>query len=201
MKLYFHPASTFARRVRVALIEKQISCELQELDLPAREHRSDWYAKLNPYTRVPTLVEDGFVLFESSAILMYLEATHPSPPLIPGDARGRATVDQHLRLCDAQLGRYAGAILFPRRFLPRERWDPVAMEAAKQEIGTHLAIVERQLEDRSYLVGDCFTLADIAYLPFLHFIPLMEVSVGPRVSAWSERVLARPSAKATVPAR
>ena len=48
MKLYFHPASTFARRVRVALSEKQITCELRELDLPAREHKSDWYAKLNP---------------------------------------------------------------------------------------------------------------------------------------------------------
>jgi glutathione S-transferase len=201
MKLYYHPASTFARRVRVALLEKGIHCELRELDLPAREHKSDWYAALNPYARVPTLEDEGFVLYESSAILMYLEATHPAPALLPADVRGRATVDMHLRLCDGQLGRYAGAILFPKRFLPPERWDAVAIGAARQEIDRHLAIVETQLADRPYLVGDAFTLADVAYLPFLHFLALMEVRAGPRVNAWAQRVLARPSATATVPAR
>ena len=201
MKLYYHPASTFARRVRVALIEKEVECELRELNLPAREHKADWYGKLNPYNRVPTLQDGDFVLYESSAILLYLEARNPHPALIPADIRSRATVDMHLRLCDGQLGRYAGVILFPKRFLPEERWDVAGMNAARQEIDKHFAIVEQQLAEQSYLVGESFTLADIAYLPFLHFLTLMEVKAGPRVLAWAERVLARPSAKATVPAR
>lgn len=201
MKLYYHPASTFGRRVRVQLLEKDLPCELVELDLPGREHKSDWYAALNPYTRVPTLQDGALVLYESSTILTYLEAAHPSPPLVPADLAGRAMVDMHMRLCDAQLGRYAGIILFPKRFLPPERWDKTAMEAAGQEIQKHLAIVEQQLGSRPYLVGQEFTLADIAYLPFLHFLSLYEVQVGARVRAWAERLLARPSAKATVPAR
>jgi glutathione S-transferase len=110
-------------------------------------------------------------------------------------------VDMHLRLCDAHLGRYAGAILMPKRFLPEVNWDRAAIAAAQQQIDAHLAIVERDLGGRSYLVGESFTLADIAYLPFLHFLSLMEVSAGPNVKAWAERVLARPSAQATVPAR
>jgi glutathione S-transferase len=201
MKLYYFPASTFARRVRVALLEKAISCELIELDLPGGKHKEDWYAALNPYMKVPTLIDGDVTLYESAAILTYLEATHPAPPLIPQDVRGRALVDMHVRLCDSQLGRYAGAILFPKRFLPEERWDRTAMDAARQEIGRHFAIVERELGDRHYLVGESFTLADVAYLPFLQFLAMLEVAAGPHVKAWAERVLARPSAQATVPAR
>jgi glutathione S-transferase len=201
MKLYYFPASTFSRRVRVALLEKDISCELIELSLPTGQHKQDWYAALNPYSKVPTLMIGDLALYESAAILTYLEATHPTPPLLPSDARGRALVDMHVRLCDAHLGRYAGAILMPKRFLPEANWDRQAMEAARQEIDRHLAIIERELGDRPYLVGDSFTLADVVYLPFLHFLALMEVAAGPRVMAWAERVLARPSAQATVPAR
>ena len=201
MKLYHFPVSTFARRVRVALLEKDIPCELIEVNLPAGQHKEDAYASLNPYTKVPMLVDEDFVLYESAAILMYLEATHPTPPLVPSDARGRALVDMHVRLCDANLGRYAGAVLFPKRFLPEANWDRPAMEAARKEIDRHLTIVERELGDRHYLVGDRFTLADVAYLPFLHFLPMLEVPAGPHVKAWAERILARPSALATVPAR
>jgi len=201
MKLYQFPASTFARRVRLALLEKDISCEMIELNLPAGQQKEDWYAALNPYSKVPMLVDGDFALYESAAILMYLEATHPTPPLVPSDARGRALVDMHVRLCDANLGRYAGAVLFPKRFLPEANWDRPAMEAARKEIDRHLTIVERELGDRHYLVGDRFTLADVAYLPFLHFLPMLEVPAGPHVKAWAERILARPSALATVPAR
>jgi glutathione S-transferase len=201
MKLYYFPASTFARRVRIALLEKNIECELIEVDLPGGKHKEDWYAALNPYTKVPTLVDGDVTLYESAAILAYLEATHPTPALIPQDARGRALVDMHVRLCDSQLGRYAGAILFPKRFLPEERWDRAAMDVARQEVARHFAIVERELGNRSYLVGESFTLADVAYLPVLQFLAMLEVPAGPHVKAWAERVLARPSAKATLPAR
>jgi glutathione S-transferase len=132
---------------------------------------------------------------------MYLEATHPSPPLVPPDVRGRARVDMHLRLCDAHLGCFAGAILFPKRFLPQDKWDRAAMEAPRREIDRHLEIIERELAGRPYLVGESFTLADIAYLPFLQFLDLMELAAGPQVKAWAARILDRPSARATVPAR
>jgi len=71
IKLHYHPLSTFSRRVRVALAEKQIPHELVVVDMPARRHREEPYLSLNPYGRVPTLEEDGFVLYESTAILNY----------------------------------------------------------------------------------------------------------------------------------
>lgn len=201
LRLYFHPASTYARRVRIALLEKGLEFEPVVVDMAARAHRAPEYLALNPYGRVPTLDDDGFVLYESAAILQYLEATRPAPALVPADARGRALVDMHLRLCDAQLARPAGVIIFPKRFLPEARWDRAAIGQAKTEIEKHLAIVERTLGDRPYLVGDAYSLADVAYTPFLQFLSLLEVEPGPRVAAWSTRLLERPSAAATGPER
>lgn len=201
MKLYFYPVSTFARRVRVALLEKNISCEMVELNLPGGQQKEEWYAALNPYGKVPTLIDEDLVLYESASILTYLESRFPTPALLPADPHDRARVDMHVRLCDAHMGRHAGAILFPKRFQPQASWNIAAIDAAREEIGRHLQILERQLSDRPYLVGRSFTLADIAYLPFLHFLPLMDVAVGPHVNAWAERILARPSAQATIPAR
>jgi glutathione S-transferase len=88
------------------------------------------------------------VLYESTAILNYLEATRPSPPLAPADARGRALVDMHMKLCDLQLSRHAGTIVFPKRFLPKEKWNHAAMAEAKGEIEKHLAILDKQLAAR-----------------------------------------------------
>jgi len=199
LKLHYHPLSTFSRRVRIALIEKNIAADLVEVDMVARAHRSPAYLALNPYGRVPTLEEDGFILYESTAILEYLEATHPQPPLVPADARGRALVSMHIKLCDLQLTRQTGAIIFPKRFLPRERWDEKAMAQAKKEIEKHLEILEPQLQGKEYLVGDRYTLAEVCYTPFVEFFSLVEVTPPPAVAAWTARMLQRPSAQATKP--
>src|SRR3546814_14246288 len=105
--------------------------------MAARQHRGTEYLALNPYGRVPTLEEDGLVLYESSAIMQYLEATHPQPALTPPDAKGRALVDMHLRLCDLQMAQPTGTIVFPKRFMPKERWDLAAIEAAQKAIVKH----------------------------------------------------------------
>ncbi len=179
LKVHYHPFSTFARRVRIALIEKNIPAELVEVDMMARAHRSPAYLALNPYGRVPTLEEDGFVLYESTAILEYLEATHPTPPLVPADARGRALVSMHMKLCDVQLARQTGSIIFPKRFLPKERWDEAAMAQAKKEIEKHLAVVETQIAGKDWMVGDRYSLVEVCYTPFVEFLALVEVAPPP----------------------
>ena len=201
LKLYSHPLSTYSRRVRIALLEKGLHAELVELDMAHGAHRQPDYLALNPYGRVPTLDDDGFVLYESTAILEYLEATHPTPPLVPPDPRGRALVAMHVKLCDIQLARQTGIIIFPKRFLPRERWDETAMAQAKKEIEKHLAIVERQLAGREWMVGDRYSLVEVCYTPFVEFFPLMEVTPPRAVAAWARRMLDRPSARETKPPR
>jgi glutathione S-transferase len=199
LTLLYHPASTFSRRVRIALHEKDLAHELAAVDLAGGEQRGESFRRVNPLGKVPVLRDGSFVLPESAAILWYLEARFPRPALVPEGLESRTEVDLWVRLCDASVGRHAGTLLFPKRFLPKEKWDAASMAVASQEIGNHLGLVEAQLGDRDYLVGDRFSLADVAYVPFLHFLSLLDVTAGPRVLAWRERLLARPSAAATVP--
>jgi glutathione S-transferase len=200
LKIHQHPFSTYSRRVRIALLEKKIPHELIEIDMGARQHRSPEYLALNPYGRVPTLEEDGFVLYESTAILEYLELTRPDPPLVPADPRGRALVAMHVKLCDIQLARNSGTIIFPKRFLPKERWDEQAMAQAKTEIEKHLAVVEKQLGAKQFMVADRYSLVEVCYTPFVQFLGLMDVTPPPAIAAWSERMLSRDSAVQTQPA-
>ncbi|MBY0511773.1 MAG: glutathione S-transferase family protein [Rhodospirillaceae bacterium] len=199
LTLYHHPRSTYARRVVIGLLEKQLEYTSVVIDMGKREHRGPAHLAMNPYGRVPVLADDDFVLYESATILRYLEETRPERPLLPSAPRERALTDMHMRLCDIQLARHTGIIIFPKRFLPKERWDTQAMTAASQEIQRHLDILEPQLADRTYLVADQFTLADLAYIPFVHFLPIMDVATPPNVQRWVDHLLARPSARSTVP--
>ena len=141
----------------------------------------------------------GSFFSSSTAILNYLEATRPAPPLVPADARGRALVNMHMKLCDIQFTRHAGTIVFPKRFLPKEKWNMAAIADAKAQIDKHFAILDKQLAGKTYLVAEQFSLAEVCYTPFLEFLPLMEITPPGAVAAWSERLLARPSAVSTRP--
>ncbi len=201
LTLHGHPFSTYTRRVRIALAEKRIAHDFRLVDMAKRGHRAPEYLALNPYGRVPTLVDDDFVLYESTAILGYLEAICPEPPLVPAGARDRARVDMHMKLCDLQLARPCGTIIFPKRFLPQERWDRAAMAQAKTDIEQHLAIVAQQLGDHEWMVADRYTLVEVCYTPFLQFLPLMEIEPPAAVADWAARMLARPAARETAPAQ
>lgn len=203
LRLHSHPFSTFGRRVEITLIEKNVPFERVELDLAGRQHKTPEYKAINPYARVPTLEDHGFFLYESSAILQYLEAEYPEPALTPADNKGRAKVDMHLRLCDSQMASPAGVIIFQKRFFPEAKWNLESIAKASKEIAAHLEIVNQALEGQDYLVNDRYSLADIAYIPFLQFLPMMvdPATVPANVAKWSAHLLARASSLQTVPAK
>ena len=93
MKFFSFWRSLASFRVRIALNLKNIPADIVLVDLDADAHRADDYRRINPQMALPSLIEDdGTVLFQSLAILEYLEETHPTPPLLPADPRGRARV-------------------------------------------------------------------------------------------------------------
>jgi glutathione S-transferase len=195
MQLYWHPFSLFPRRVRIALREKGIACEEVIVDLPGGALRQPAFRRLNPFGQVPVLRDGDVVLYESLAILEYLNERYPQPPLLPADAAARARA--------RQLMQAAGDYLAPpfkrwltRLFTPEARWDRADQDAAAVEVGAHLDILGAALGRGQYLAGD-FSLADIAYAPMV--CELAAAGLGhllaprPAVAAWVERLRARPS--------
>ena len=199
MKLYCTSYSTFSRRVRIALLEKSLVAD--EVEVGPEDRARPEYRAINPYGRIPALVDGDVVLFESTAILTYLEEKHPEPALLPADPAGRARVAMLTKLCDLEFTPHAVRIQRPKRMLPEEQWDRAAMATTREPLERHLAFLERELDGREYLVGDRFSHADLAYLPFLHFHGLLEVALPPKVAAWWERLDARDSSRATVPTK
>lgn len=92
MKLYGYFRSSAAFRVRIALNLKGLSCDTELVNLQAGDQFSAAYKSVNPQGRVPALEDDGALLVQSMAIMEYLEDTHPEPPLLPPDAKGKARV-------------------------------------------------------------------------------------------------------------
>lgn len=201
MRLYWHPFSIFPRRVRVALREKDIACEEVEVDLPGGATRTAEFRRLNPFGQVPVLEDGAVVIFESLAILEYLEERHPAPTLLAGDAATRAQTRQWMLAS----GDYFAAPLkrwLTRLFTPEASWDRADQERAAAELAGHLDVLEAQLAGRDYLVG-AFSLADVAYVPLVCELDGCQLghllSGRPTVRAWSERLRARPAVRATSP--
>src|SRR5881275_2373707 len=93
MKFFSFWRSLASFRVRIALNLKNLPADVVFVDLDTDAHRANDYRRVNPQMALPSLVEnDGTVLFQSLAILEYLEETHPAPALLPADPRGRARV-------------------------------------------------------------------------------------------------------------
>ncbi|MCB1326860.1 MAG: glutathione S-transferase family protein [Spirochaetales bacterium] len=201
-KLYYHENSTFARRVRIAAEEKQIQLEAIRVRMERREHKREDFLKLNPYGRVPVLVtEDGRSIYESIPILFLLEDLFPEHPLMSRDPLERALMHNRLQICDLEFAIPCTKIYFQKRFFPEERWDREAFAEAEKRIAPHLQLLGAELQEHEYLVGDAFSLAEVAYLPFLAFRDLLQCEIPPSVERWAERLLKRPSALATQPTR
>jgi glutathione S-transferase len=199
LKLYHTIQSPFARKVRLAMAEKGIECEKVLLDLAKGENRTGEYLRLNPHGRIPTLLVGGIPLYESTAIVEYLEDTYPDPPLLPKGAIERARVRMIEETID---GYYIGAlrtVLFNVVRLPPAERNPKAVEEARKQIAWHLEWLDRELNGRLFIVNGGYSVADIAMLVAIEFQKRLEIGIDPKhrnIVDWYERAKSRPSARA-----
>jgi glutathione S-transferase len=179
--LYDAPRCPYCARVRIVLAEKGVSYEAVEIDL---DDRPAWIYTKNPLGKVPVLEEDGgLVLPESVVIMEYLEERYPEPELWPADpaerALGRLLVEQF----DARLGKAYYAL---RRGRP----------GAREALARNLEGLDALLEERPYLTGREYGLADAAYVPWIQRAQArldVELNPYPALAAWSTRLAERAS--------
>ena len=184
MKFFSFWRSLASFRVRIALNLKNLPAEVIFVDLDANAHHADAYRKVNPQMALPSLVlDDGTVLFQSLAILEYLEETHPAPPLLPADPAGRARV-RALALMVACEGH---PLLVPRvrRYLDHELNLRDTQQAAwrRHWIVETLAALEGHLADNKatgrFCHGDTPTLADICMVGHVSVAVMQQIDLAP----------------------
>ena len=191
MLLYDNPISGNCYKVRLVLAHFEIPYERRPVDVVDRSNRPDVLGGLNPALRVPTLVlDDGRPLAESGAILWYFaEGT----PLVPDDAYQRAQVLQWMFFEQYD---HEPAIAVVRFWAHAGLTDRFADQVeSKMQAGYRaLGAMERHLDGRTFLVGDGFTIADIALYAYTHVAPEGGFDLGeyPAVNAWLARVAAEP---------
>ena len=153
---------TRAGRCIWMLEELEQPYRLHEVDFRAGEHRSPEYLQLNPNGKVPTLVDGDLALSESAAILTYLGDRCPEAGLVPAAGTAeRALYNQWLFFCMSELEQPLWSISKHKFALPREVRIPEMKQVARYEFSRAVPTVDQQLADRSYILGDRFTAADI----------------------------------------
>jgi len=195
--LYHDTPSSNSDRVKIALAEKGLSWEGVRVRLANREQKKPEFLKLNPYGKIPVLVEDGKVLFESCIINEYLDEKHPNPPLMPKDpylrGRGRVLVDYALNYAHEPYWALRGEML-----KPEAQRNAAVLKDTRQRLRNLLGYLEEALGDNSYFLGE-FGLNDIAIVPrFLRMetYGALPAPALPRINAWLQRMKERPSVKA-----
>jgi glutathione S-transferase len=178
LTLYDAPRCPYCARVRIVLAEKRIDHETVTIDLA---DRPAWIYEKNPTGKVPVLEEGAWVLPESAVIMEYLEERFPDPPLLPDDEADRA--EARLWIWDHDR-RLADAYYTFRRGEPRE-----PLELRLDEL-------DGVLEERGHIAGEEYSLADVAYVPWLlraRDLLGVELEPWPAVEDWLARLSGRPA--------
>ena len=198
------PGSPYGRAVLIALEEKHASWSLRPL-APGSGKSPEHLAR-HPFGRIPVLEHGDFSVYETQAILRYLDRVVPTPALTPANPRHAARMDQLMNVCDWYLFHGVGNIIgFQRIVGPRLfglEPDLKAIEAAMPQARAVVAELSRALGDQPFMTGDALSLADIQIVPHLDFLRMTpewaELSDGrPNLDAWMARMDARPSLVAT----
>jgi glutathione S-transferase len=234
LELYHNINSVCAQKIRIALAEKGLQAKERLLTLRGDQF-DPAYVKLNPNAVVPTLVHDGKTIVESSIILYYLDDAFPEKPLMPKAPLARVKARMFNKFIDEYLHNSCMILTFATAFRPAFlRMSPQDREAQfsrspirkraeyKRDVVAHgleSQFVREALDDHEkllhwiddamaagpYLAGDTFSPADIATIPYVLRLELLQLSRlwerFPGVGAWWERVRSRPSVEQAITKR
>ena len=202
--LHSIPGSPFGRSVLIALEEKGARYTLAPVK--AGDHKQEPYISLQPFGRIPAFEHDGFKLYETQAILRYLDRALPNPALTPTDPKLAARMDQVLNICDWYLFQGVNNVIgFQRVVGPRVMGmtpDEAAIAAAMPKAHIVFNELSRLLGNQPYFAGDKLSLADLHIVPQFDFLSQTPewtslTASNPNLVAWLSRLNERASVKAT----
>ena len=203
MKLYGAPMpAPNPRRVRIFLAEKGIELPETPVNMMQREHKSPEFRAKNSLGQIPALeLDDGTVISETVAICRYLEETQPDPPLFGRTAVEKALVDMWVRRIEFVLMTPVGNFwrhAHPRTAALLTQYKDFG-ESNREAYANAQKWLNRELQSRTFVAGDDYTIADICALSTVDFAHWIGLEIGEEhtaLRAWHERVSSRPSASA-----
>ena len=196
------PPSTYTWTARLVCEEKGISHDLKPVEFGSPAHLA-----LHPYGKIPVMEIGQFRLYETIAIARYIDAMFGGPALQPADAKQRAEMDQWINaVSDYWYDVFVRKLVFNRLVRP-SRGLPVVESEVEQAVpllDRYLASAEAVLSKHDYLAGPSLSLADLFLAPILFHTAATEegkraLAKAPKVSAWLQKMQARPSVAATMP--
>jgi glutathione S-transferase len=189
MKLYFHPVSGHAHRARLFLSLIGADADIVEVDLAAGEHKSPEYLAKNRFGQVPILEDDGAVIADSNAIMVYAAKKFGRSDWLPEDPAGAAAVQRWLSVAAGQIAFGPAAARLVTIF--NAGFNPEEVIARAHAV---LALIEAELEGREWIAADHATIADIALYSYIASAPEgnVDLSSYANVNAWLARIEALP---------
>jgi glutathione S-transferase len=193
VKIYGSPRSSSGRCFWL-LEEIGIPYERMPLNMREREHKSEAFLKLNPNGKVPVLIDGDLILWESAAINSYLAEKH-RPELLGQTLKDRALVNQWTIWAMAEFQPPFVDLLIQFLFTPPEKRDQQVIQKAQKNVLPKLEILNKQLEGKTYILGDGFTLADINIATVANISKMSQIDLSPfaNVNRWLGQVCQRPA--------
>jgi glutathione S-transferase len=206
--IVYGPAySTYTRTVRLVLEEKGVGYDLVEVDILSGKNQQPEHLARQPFGPVPAFEHDGFVLYETAAIMRYVDDVVEGPMLEPGDAKDRARMNQIIAIVDSYgYPAIIGKLFWQRAVVPMMGGQPddEIVSASLPRIRLVLSEIERLMGDGPWLAGSTLSLADLLLAPvvaYLHMTPEAGPLMAdrPNLARWWQAMSARPSMERTAP--
>ncbi|HEY6419706.1 MAG TPA: glutathione S-transferase family protein [Candidatus Binataceae bacterium] len=196
IKLYDFLACPYGQKVRIVLAEKGLTFDLFQVDLIHGEHRKPDFLRLNPFGRVPVLVDEDITVYDSTVINEYLEDEYPEPPVLPavGSSAMRSRARSFEDFADTSFTPQVGQLIGEASKPDAER-DQTRLHRLHQSVERVLDYLDQQLQGQQFLAGD-FSVADIGFAPRLLVLKDIGIEAGQNranVDAWVRRLIERPS--------
>lgn len=196
--IHLYTASTMNGWKPVVFLEEAgVPYDLTYIDFSKKEQKSEWYMKLNPNGRIPTIVDrsnDDFVVFESGAILWYLAEKYGK--FLSEDPNERSETLQWLMFQMGGIGPMMGQAMYFQRIAAKQgHEDAFAIKRYVEESRRLLEVLNTRLEGRTYLVGEAYSIADMATYTWARAYYWANVSVDglDHLQAWFDRIDERPA--------